>query len=617
MEPQNSLEEENRRIREAFETLTRFYGALTSLNALARERISEADFLTRTISILIERAGFTAAGFYFVDGPVLRLGVHRITDPDQQRDRHPLLFSLDPKSPDSRTGTVRAFRSGIPVFIDDLQKAYHDAGLDRRAEDYRSIAFRSTGLCPFVRGGEIVGVFAVVSDRTHYFTPEIRELLLEASRIISFTLDYIDAECARRQSEEDFRTLVDALPDGVWLKDGKGAWILANQAALNLLGWSGRTDWAGKTEGDLARMNPSFSGPHLACQTTDEQAWENRTMTDAVEVVETPEGSVHVIESRKVPLYNSDGSRRRLVVIGRDMTEKLKAEEERNLSERIFETSPFGIFISDSSRRIIRVNPAFTAITGWKPQEVLGKNSRMLAATSVTDEASRSLWEHVDTRGSWSGEARCQRSNGEPYIGWFDINALKKGQVTTGYFGIFSDITKRKEDEERIIYQAFHDSLTDLPNRRSFMMRLDETISRTLRDPELTFALGILDLDGFKEVNDRYGHPAGDELLVAVSQRLSKSLRSTDFLARFGGDEFAILFDNVTADDPVFERIVADMRVPVVIRGHQVPLSASLGLSLCPPDSPESDHLLSRADAALYEVKRRGRNGWGIASDIP
>ena len=244
MEPKNSLEEENRSIREAFGTLTRFYGALTSLNALARERTSEEGFLTRTISILIERAGFTAAGFYFADGPFLRLGIHHITDPDQHRDRHPLLFSLDPESPDSRAGTVRAFRTGIPVFIDDLQKTYHEAGLDRRAEDYRSIAFRSTGLCPFVRGGEIVGIFAVVSDRTHYFTPEIRELLLEASRIISFTLDYIDAECARRQSEEDFRTLVDALPDGVWLKDGKGAWILANQAALNLCGWSGRTDWA-------------------------------------------------------------------------------------------------------------------------------------------------------------------------------------------------------------------------------------------------------------------------------------------------------------------------------------------------------------------------------------
>ena len=617
MNGREDLAEEDRRIREAFGTLTRFYEALTSLNALAREKLSEEDFLTRAIPILIDRAGFTAAGFYFVEGETLRLGVHRIVDPDQMQDRHPLAFSLDPDSPDSRTGTVRAFRSGTPVFVDDLQKAYHDLGLARRAEDYRSISFRSTGLCPIVRGGQTVGVFAVVSDRTHFFTPEIRELLLEVSRIISFTLDYIDSECARRQSEEYFRTLVDALPDGVWLKDGKGAWLLANTVALELFGLSDRSDWFGKTEEELSRANSPLSQAHLACLATDEQAWQDGKITDAVEAVSAPDGTVHIIESRKIPLFDDDGARRRLVVIGRDVTDRLRAEEEKNLSEKIFETSPFGIFVTDSARRIIRVNPAFTAITGWVAAEVLGKNSRMLADPSVDDETSRTLWEHVDSRGGWSGEARCQKSNGERYIGWYDIKALKKNGVTTGYFGLFSDITKRKEDEERIVHQAFHDPLTDLPNRRSFILRLEEEIARAGRDPSLQFAVGLLDLDGFKEVNDRYGHPAGDELLAIVSRRLEKTLRTTDFLARFGGDEFAILFDKVGAGDPVFERIITSMRVPAVIRGHQVPLSGSLGLCLCPPAPSDSDQLLSRADAALYEVKKRGRNGWSLYSSPP
>ena len=616
MEGEENLGEEGRRIREAYGTLTRFYEALTSLNALSREKLSEENFLSRAIPILIDRAGFTAAGFYFAEGKTLRLGVHHIVDPDQRKDRHPLVFSLDPDSPDSRTGAVRAFRSRSPLFIDDLEKAYQELGLARRVEDYRSISFRSTGLCPIVRGGQTVGVFAVVSDRPHFFTPEIRGLLLESSRIISFTLDYVDSDRVRRQSEEYFRTLVEALPDGVWLKDGKGAWLLANRVALGLFGLSERSDWFGKTEEELSRENSPFSQAHLACRATDETAWQEGKITDAVEAVPAPDGTVHTIESRKIPLYDDDGGRRRLVVIGRDVTDRLRTEEEKNLSERIFETSPFGIFVTDSARRIIRVNPAFTAITGWQAAEVLGKNSRMLADPSVDDETSRSLWDHVDTRGGWSGEARCQKSNGESYIGWYDIRVLKKNGVTTGYFGLFSDITKRKEDEERIVYQAFHDPLTDLPNRRSFMLRLEEAIARAGRDPSLRLAVGILDIDRFKEVNDRYGHPAGDELLAIVSRRLEKILRTTDFLARFGGDEFAILFDKVGADNPVFDRIIASLRVPAVIRGHQVPVSGSLGLCLCPPAPPDSDLLLSHADAALYEVKRRGRDGWALYSSL-
>lgn len=613
MKANNDLDEDSQRIREALGTLTRFYGAITSLNSLAREKNSEEDFLARTIRILVDLAGFTAAGFYFDEGDVLRLGVHHITDPDH-KDCHPLVFSLDPESPDSRTGTVRSFRSGAPLFIDDLQQAYQDLGLSQRAKDYLSMSFRATGLCPILRGGRTVGVFAAVSDQTSFFTPEIQELLIEVSRIISFTLDNIDTESARRQSEEYFQTLVGALPDSVWLKDDKGAWLLANRAALELFGLGDRSDWFGKTEEELALINPAFASAHQGCLMTDVQAWQSGNVTDAVEAVTAPDGSVQVIESRKIPIFDEDGSPRRLVVIGRDMTERIRSEEERTLSERIFETSPFGIFVTDSTRRIIRVNPAFTTITGWKPEEVLGKNSRLLADKSVDDETSRTLWEHVESMGSWSGEARCQRQTGESYTGWFDINTLKKEGMTTGYFGIFSDITRRKEDEERIVHQAFHDPLTDLPNRRSFMMRLEEEIARVSRDPAHRFALGVLDLDGFKQVNDRYGHPAGDELLALISRRLEKSLRVTDFLARFGGDEFAILFAKVSPTDPVFERVMKAMRVPAVIRGHQIPVSGSLGLSLCPPAPLDSDLLLSQADAALYEVKKHGRNGWSFYS---
>jgi len=614
VDTKGGLEEDVWGLRESFATLARMYGALTSLNALAREDLPEEEFLSGTISLLVERGGFTAAGFYFCEGETLRLGVHHITDPENNKDRHPLFFSLDPSSPDAKTGAVRAFQSGAPVFIDDLDLAYREAGLARRADDYKSISFRGTGLCPIARGGRTVGVFAVVSDRTDFFTPEIRELLIEASRIVSFTLDHIDTECARRQSEEYFRTLVDAIPDGVWLKDGRGAWRLVNRAGLELFGLADRSDWSGKTDEELSRINPSFSLAHLGCLATDEKAWQESSVSDAVEAVTGSDGSLHVIESRKVPLFAKDGSRQSLVVIGRDVTERLMAEEERNLSEKIFEASPFAIFVADNARRIVRVNPAFTAITGYEPGDVLGKTSRMLASSDVTDDFSRSLWEHVDSRGSWSGEVWCRKRTGEGYWGWFDINVIKRDDVKTGYFGLFSDITRRKEDEERIVHQAFHDALTDLPNRRAFMMRLEEELVRAGRDPNLRFAVGILDLDGFKEVNDRYGHPAGDELLVHVSRRLEKVRRSTDTLARLGGDEFGLLFSGIGEGDAVFDRIIATLRAPIAVSWALVAVSGSLGVTFCPPDRANSDTLLSHADSALYEVKKKGRNGWGSFS---
>ena len=606
--------EEIQGIRESFATLARMHGALTSLNALARQDLPEEEFLAGTISLLVERAGFTAAGFYFVQGETLRLGVHHITDPENKKDRHPLSFSLDPSSFDARTGTVRVFRSGESVFIDDLDSVYRAAGLARRADDYASISFRSSGICPIARGGRTVGTFNVVSDRTDFFTPEIRELLIEASRIVSFTLDHIDSESARRESEAYFRTLVDAIPDGVWLKDGHGAWRIVNKAGLEFFGLLDRADWIGKTEEEMSRINPAFSKAHLGCLSTDEEAWRSRTVSDAVEIVTAPDGSAHVIESRKIPIFAKDGSRQSLVVIGRDVTERLMAEEERNLSEKIFEASPFAIFVADTARRIVRVNPAFSAITGYEPKDVLGKPSRMLASDDVTDDFFRALWERVDSRGSWSGESWCRKKTGEGYWGWFDINVIEKDDVKTGYFGLFSDITRRKEDEERIVHQAFHDPLTDLPNRRSFMMRLEEEVVRSVRDPSLRFAVGILDLDGFKEVNDRYGHPAGDELLVHVSRRLEKMRRSTDTLARLGGDEFGLLFSGIGEDDAVFDRIIAALRAPVTVSGGPVAISGSLGVTLCPPDRADSDLLLSHADAALYEVKKRGRNGWEIFS---
>ena len=409
---------------------------------------------------------------------------------------------------------------------------------------------------------------------------------------------------------DERNTLIMALPDGVWLKDGNGAWRIVNPAGLALFGLSGRTDWIGKTERELARMNPPLAAAHLGCLTTDEEAWVRGSSTDATEPVVAPDGAIHLIESRKIPLFNEDGSRKSLVVIGRDVTERIRSEEVLRRYRHIFENAKEGILLTDESRNIVDVNPAFTAITGYTRDEVIGRNPNMLQSGRQDRRFYESMWASIDRDGFWEGEIWDRRKSGEAYWEWLGISALKKEEKIVGYLGIFSDITRRKEDEDRIVHLAFHDALTGLPNRRSFRERIEEVLERRSREPDLRFAVGILDLDGFKEVNDRRGHPAGDELLVLVSRRLEGIIRSTDTLSRLGGDEFGLLLIGLDHEDVTFDRIVKTLSEPFEIGGERVEISGSLGVTFSPPDKGEVDPLLSHADLALYRVKSRGRNGW-------
>ena len=440
-------------------------------------------------------------------------------------------------------------------------------------------------------------------------TLRIGKKKMHAITVLDVTVKHLLAEKEKAALEER-DSLIMALPDGVWLKSGEGAWRLVNPAGLALFGLSGRTDWIGKTERELARINPPLAEAHLGCMTTDEEAWVRGIPTDATEPVAAPDGTIHLIESRKIPLFNEDGSRKSLVVIGRDVTDRVRAEEVLQKYRHIFENAKEGIVLTDAKKNIVDVNPAFVAMTGYPREEVIGKNPNILHSGRQTDDFYRTMWERIDQDGFWEGEIWNRKKNGEIYCEWLGVSSLKKEGNLVGYLGIFSDITRRKTDSERIVYLAFHDSLTGLPNRRAFREDLQGILERTVREPDLRFALGILDLDGFKEVNDRMGHPAGDELLVLASRRLEGIIRSTDFLARLGGDEFGLLLVGSDHEDGTFDRIVAGLSEPFDIAGESVTISGSLGVTFFPHDKAEADPLLSHADLALYRVKARGGGGW-------
>jgi len=427
----------------------------------------------------------------------------------------------------------------------------------------------------------------------------------QTGRIVGLILSAIELS----SSESYMNTLIEAVPAALFLKDAEGRWLKVNRAGLDLFDLFGK-DWQNRTDIELSRDYPRYREALETCRIRDLEAWEHGKPTVAIEIVPQEDGTLLQLETTKIPVRNPDGSPLGLVVSAYDLTERLRFEELLGRYQRIFESAAEGILIADADKAIIDVNPAFSYVTGYSREEVLGRNPRILHSGRQTEEFYRAMWKSIETRGSWEGEILNRRKSGEIYCEHLEINSLVQDGHVTHYVGIFSDITRRKEDEERLVHLAFHDTLTDLPNRRTFKLKIEETLARASRNPGCRFAVGILDLDGFKEVNDRLGHPAGDDLLVQVSGRLKSVFRETDTLSRLGGDEFGLLLPEIENEEAFFDRIMKTLREPFGIGSEQVTISGSLGATFFPPDRPDADLLLSHADLALYRVKTRGRNGW-------
>jgi diguanylate cyclase (GGDEF)-like protein/PAS domain S-box-containing protein len=319
--------------------------------------------------------------------------------------------------------------------------------------------------------------------------------------------------------------------------------------------------------------------------------------------------------TRKAVFRDPDG-RDVLVGVISDITERKRLEELLRLNAQVFEHSTEGMFITDVNNDILRVNRAFTEITGYAAQEVLGKNPRMLGSGQLPREFYAEMWRSLSERGYWQGEMLNRRRSGELYAEWLTISTVRDaaGQLQH-YIALFSDITKRKQAEERILFLAHHDALTGLPNRVLLGDRVAQAVARAVRSGAAV-ALLMLDLDHFKEINDQLGHQAGDRLLKDVAHVLSGAVRGSDTVARLGGDEFVVLLaDGGSPRDAqaAAERILKALELPFELQGRQARVGASIGIGVFPRDGTDADALLRSADEALYRVKRSGRNNFAFA----
>jgi diguanylate cyclase (GGDEF)-like protein/PAS domain S-box-containing protein len=292
--------------------------------------------------------------------------------------------------------------------------------------------------------------------------------------------------------------------------------------------------------------------------------------------------------------------------------ERKRAEMQLQLSSAVFEQGNEIIMITDARARMVRVNKAFTKITGYSESEALGRNPSMLSSGRQDSTFYKSMWKALLAQGHWQGEVWNRRKDGSVYPEWLSISPVYDAAgALTHFVAIGADITQRKQDEERIRQLADFDPLTALPNRRLLQDRVNTALSHAQRQNE-PLALMFLDLDRFKNVNDSLGHQMGDALLIEVARRLTGVLRDQDTVCRLGGDEFVMLCPatDATGAAHLAEKLLLAIAQRHLILGQEIAITSSIGIAMYPADGDSFEVLSMRADTAMYRAKQSGRNAF-------
>ena len=333
----------------------------------------------------------------------------------------------------------------------------------------------------------------------------------------------------------------------------------------------------------------------------------------------TRRGETRFVLWHAIVLHDYAGKARGTILIGDDLTDARRMEEQLALTASVFEATNQAMVITNANAVIIAVNQAFTDLTGYSKAEALGQNPRMLKSGRHDQPFYELMWKSINETGHWRGDVWDRRKDGSIYPKFLSISVIRNehGEITN-YAGIFYEISERKAVEERLDFLAHYDTLTGLPNRCLLLDRLKQSTERAIRDGSKVGLL-YLDLDHFKEINDTSGHAAGDVLLKATAQRMQQCVRAADTVARLGGDEFVVLLPDIkklAAAAQVAEKIQKALAPPYEIDGQLMTAIPSIGISVYPDDHHELEVLLKQADAAMYEVKQTRSGNYKFFHEI-
>jgi diguanylate cyclase (GGDEF)-like protein/PAS domain S-box-containing protein len=421
-----------------------------------------------------------------------------------------------------------------------------------------------------------------------------------------------------RTQERRIRLLLDSVAEGIIAVDVDGTCIQANPAALRLLGFSNNRQIVGRNFHQLCHHSYR-DGSHYPCQNCfiARAMQENQPTHSDTDVFWKADGTSFDVEYWSHPMKEQDqlvGA----VVAFTDISERRHAEAHILKLSHGLENSASAVLITDVTGSIEYVNAKFTAVTGYPPEEALGKNPRILKSENTPPEVFSELWTTILNGHEWRGELLNRRKNGEVYWSVASISPLRNAQGTiTHFIANVEDVNDRKNAEATIEKLAYYDPLTGLPNRRLLQDHLSVSMKRCNRLGS-TVALLYLDLDRFKHVNDSLGHQAGDKLLQQMAERFTNLLRDDDLVCRLGGDEFAIILHDIKRDEraaQVAEKLIAAAGSPVFIEGTEVVVTASIGIALYPKDADNAETLAKHADIALYHAKSEGKDTFRFYAD--
>ncbi|VAW48653.1 diguanylate cyclase/phosphodiesterase (GGDEF & EAL domains) with PAS/PAC sensor(s) [hydrothermal vent metagenome] len=393
-------------------------------------------------------------------------------------------------------------------------------------------------------------------------------------------------------------------PSCIALKDLSGQFIWVNPCFCQVFGLT-ESKVIGRRASDILSSNIVDELAELDSVVLN----QNKSVNKEVELLIN--GCSRFFVLVKFPWQTSDQQLCGIGCILTEITAQKVLEKSYGLAQKVIDNASEAVVFTDAKGLITDINDAYEKITGYQRSELIGRNPNVLKSGRHDRSFYQDMWIQIKTQGYWSGEVWDRRKSGEIYPKWLMINAmLDEKKSAVGYVGIFSDLSDQKEAEQKLKELSFYDPLTHLPNRVLFKDRLSVGISIAKRDKH-QLAVLLIDLDRFKVVNDSLGHNAGDELLELISQRFLTLGRESDTVARLGGDEFAVLLPELNSPEDasvVAQNFIDALLKPFHLQGHNLNISASIGISVFPCDGVDVDGLVKRAELALYKAKEQGRN---------